>query len=116
MSEKELTVDETNYHIIPDDLYIASDCIIAIEYENTTRPVESITKYWWLLTCTDWLKHARMLKVVLLPLRPDFTRSRIEVIPLIGYHLADMYPRYFQFYYLWPEEMQSNNIEELLLR
>jgi hypothetical protein len=115
MSEKELKVDGTNGHIIPDDTYEVSDCIIAIEYENTKRPVESITKYWWLLTCTNWLTHAKMLKVVLLPLRPDFVRSRIEVIPILGNQLAAMYPQYFQFYYLSPERMQSDNIEQLLL-
>ena len=113
-TDQNLVVDGESYSIRPDDTYALRDAIVAIEYEDTKRPVESITKYWWLLMCTSWLTHKVPLKCVLFPLRDDFVRSRIEVIPILGRELAAKYPGAFQFYSLMPGELTEQALHSVL--
>lgn len=114
VSEQNLVLDGQSYPVRPDDTYYLADTVIAIEYEDTKRPVESITKYWWLLMNTNWLSHNKKLKCAIFPLRTDFVKSRIEVIPILGSELANKYPDSFEFGLLMPADLNEASIQALL--
>lgn len=113
-TEQNLTLNGRTYPVRPDDTYALSNALITIEYENAKRPVESITKYWWLLAATDWLTHGIALKCIFLPLGTDFVRSRIEVIPILGHELVAKYPGAFEFFFLMPDQLTTASIHSVL--
>ncbi|MDM1050357.1 MULTISPECIES: hypothetical protein [Sphingobacterium] len=55
-SDKKLIVNSNKYRIRPDDAFYFANKVFIMEYENNLRPVESISKYFWLFRQTDWLK------------------------------------------------------------
>ena len=88
-----------------DIFYKYPDKLIVIEIEQTKRPVESITKYWWLLESTDWYVNYEGLKIQYLIIFRPFKykdkwkmqmESRREQVKLIGTYLSEKYD-FFNF-------------------
>ncbi len=116
LDNKQLQLNKIKYRIQPDDTYIFKTKVIAIEYEKTKRPVESISKYWWLFTRTDWLEHAILLKTAILILNPKPNLIREDSLKILGEELALEYPKYFEFFYLPYNKIDKDNIRNLLIR
>ena len=61
---KKLIVNGSNYRIRPDDRFRNNHQMIIVEYENTKRQVESISKYWWLRKNTSWIDESIVIKLL----------------------------------------------------
>jgi len=114
-SNKQLVLNKKKYRIRPDDIYYFSEFVLLIEYENNKRPVESISKYWWLLEkikkdgiCCDKLKFCIFL------INNNIDEIRKESVRILGDELSKKYPDIFEFHYLMPENISKNNIEGII--
>jgi hypothetical protein len=112
-NDKSLILNGSNYRIRPDDAFYQKDCVIAIEYESNKRPVESISKYFWLFENTDWLKNTVTIHLLFIITNPDLSKKyeiRLKSIQILGNHLQNMYPKNFKFRYLDYSEINHQNI------
>lgn len=115
IDNKSLKIGNINYRIQPDDSYILNDSeIILIEYENNKRPVESISKYWWLFEKTDWLDRRIIIKLLLIITNPSLNEIRYDSIVLLGQELSKRYPDKFYFVCLDYQDLQPENINQKL--
>jgi hypothetical protein len=106
----QLIVAAQGFRIQPDDTYIFKDWVIVIEYEATKRPVESISKYWWLLEKTKWKSLNMRLSCLVLLLRPDLNDIRKESVLILGEELAARYPGLFSYRCLIPSAVSGETI------
>src|SRR3954469_1038865 len=60
-----LRFNSNNYRIMPDDAFYYPDKVLLFEYEKNKRPVESISKYFWLLKETPWLEENVKIKLLI---------------------------------------------------
>lgn len=117
--DRPFTFRGTRYYFRPDDTYIFPEYIIVIEYEAGDRPVESITKYWWLLSNPKWHEHNIKLKCLFLATRDlsshrKYTRHRIEIVPILGDELVAKFPNAFEFYFMPAEKITEVSIHRIL--
>ena len=108
LHNKKLIVNNSNYRIIPDDRFYSDKEMILIEYENTKRPVESISKYWWLFINTKWLNEKIRIKLFIIGLNDNHKGIRDESIEILGLELKLKFPESFDFYYI-PWNIVSKN-------
>lgn len=106
---KKLKINENNYRIMPDEQYIFPEKIILFEYEKNKRPVESITKYWWLLKKTDWLTQNINLELFLILENPKIDEIRQESCELLGKLLESQYHS-FRFHFFRFDKYAINEI------
>lgn len=114
---KELIVNNRKYRIRPDDAFYFANKAFIMEYENNLRPVESISKYFWLFRQTDWLKEN--IKILMLITINNSTvekehRIRVESVRELGMVLKQLYPNNFDFIVLNYSELNSTNIIQSL--
>jgi hypothetical protein len=100
LHNKKLIVNNSNYRIIPDDIFYYGKEMILIEYENTKRPVESISKYWWLLKNTKWLNEKIKIKLFIIGLNDAHKGIRDESVEILGSELKLKFPENIDFYYI----------------
>lgn len=114
IEDKQLVYKHNHYHIRPDEAFLYNNNVIIIEYESTPRPVESISKYWWLLKNTNWLENKTKIKYCIFVLEDHNQNIRRETVIILGEELETKYQEYFEFNYLLPEKICSENIIEKL--
>lgn len=100
LHNKKLIVSSSNYRIVPDDRFYKDKEMILIEYENTKRPVESISKYWWLLKNTNWLKEKIKIKLFIIGLNEVHKGIRDESVEILGSELKSKFPDSIDFFYV----------------
>ena len=111
--DKKLISNGNTFQIRPDDAFYFNDKVIIIEYENNLRPVESISKYFWLFTKTEWLKEN--LRIILL-LTVNNSRVeknykiRTESIQILGHELKKQYPKLFDFYFINYSDLKKEKL------
>jgi hypothetical protein len=110
----QLLVMHQGYRIQPDDSYIFNNRVIVIEYEKTKRPVESISKYWWLFENTSWKSLQMKMSCGLLLLNQDLNEIRTESVFILGRELEAKYPDYFKFSGIKPRELTEDNLRTLI--
>ncbi len=100
---KKLLNNGHSFQIKPDDAFYFSDKVIILEYENNLRPVESISKYFWLFEKTEWLNEKLKISLLLTinnrRLAEDY-KIRTESIQILGAELQKKYPFLFDFHFL----------------
>lgn len=111
---KRLKVNNNNYHIIPDDAYKYNSTLLVIEYEGTARPVESITKYWWLFNSTNWIDNNMIVKLLIIGLSERHKGIRDESIRILGDELCCKFPNNFFFFYIPWDKVNKDVIVEIL--
>jgi len=117
--DKELISNGHSFQIRPDDAFYFPSKLIIVEYENNLRPVESISKYFWLFKKTEWLKEK--LKIYLL-LTINNSRVennyklRTESIQILGNDLKKQYPSLFDFYFLNHSELNKDKLISALTK
>lgn len=111
--DKILEVGGVKFKIRPDDTFYLDDQVIIVEYERTRRPVESITKYFWLLKNTEWLSLGIPIKLLFVIASPELKASniRLETIVLLGDMLKEEYPQEFSFSFLYYPELSEQRIQ-----
>ena len=115
-NNKELKINNSKYRIKPDDIFYFKDSneIILIEYENTKRPIESISKYWWLLERTNWLNEEIKIQLLILGLYNKLNEIRNESIQILGSELKYKYSKDFDFFYIpWKNVSELEIIKKL---
>jgi hypothetical protein len=110
LSNKQLVVRDMRFRIKPDDAYIYNDRVLIIEYENTKRPVESISKYWWLFEKNQWKSLQVKMCYCIFLLGRDSNEIRRESILILGRELSAKYPDLFFFYCLDQHEISETTI------
>ena len=111
---RKLVVNNSDYRIIPDDRYYGDNEMIFIEYENNKRPVESISKYWWLLKNTEWLKEKIKIQLLIIGLNEAHKGIRTESIQIIGSELKLKFPENIDFYYIPWDRVTKNEVLKVL--
>ena len=111
---QQLMLNGKKYRIQPDDTYIFEDRVVAIEYEKNKRPVESISKYWWLFYKTDWESNNIKMNYFILIIRHDLNEIREESIIILGDKLQKDKKDKFSFFYLSATELSEKNIKNIL--
>lgn len=113
-NDKALNYCGTNYGLRPDESFLFANSYFLVEYENNNRPVESISKYFWLLKNTDWLTHGISISLLIIITNVDLERKykmRIESIEVLGIVLEELYPGNFKFGFLRNHEISKTNID-----
>ncbi len=108
-----LQLNGRNYRIMPDDAFYHSDRVLLFEYENNKRPVESISKYFWLFNNTEWLKENIKIKLLLTINNQEVEAEyaiRTESIQILGKKLNQEYPNNFDFHFLNYSELTEENL------
>lgn len=105
-----LRFNNFSYQIRPDDAFYYSDQILLFEYENTQRPVESISKYFWLFEKTDWLEQDVKIKLLFTINRQNVNTIRTQSIEILGRLLNEKYPNKFDFYFLQYRELNKESL------
>jgi ribosomal protein S17E len=100
-----------SYRIEPDDAFYYQDNILLVEYENNKRPVESISKYYWLFKNTNWLEAGLKIKLLLTINKGRINAIRTETIKILGDELTEKYPSKFNFCFI---EYNALNEETLI--
>lgn len=117
--DKKLFHNGHSFQIRPDDAFYFSDKVIIVEYENNLRPVESISKYFWLFEKTEWLNEK--LKICLLltinnrRLAEDY-KIRTESIQILGAELQKQYSVLFSFHFLNFTDLNQDRIFNELIK
>lgn len=102
---------DKHYQIRPDDAFLYEDNILLVEYENNDRPVESISKYYWLFENTKWLEEADLkIKLLLTINTPGINAIRRQTIPILGEKLKKEYPQMFDFCFIDFNELNEENL------
>ncbi len=98
----ELRFNKNKYRIKPDDAFYLSDKILLFEYENNKRPVESISKYFWLLNELDWLNENIKIKLLITINNEKLGNDKIRTqsILILGKLLKQIKSDYFDFHFL----------------
>ena len=109
--DRTLVYEGNSYRIRPDDAFYYQDNILLVEYENNARPVESISKYYWLFENTNWLKEALKIKLLLTINIENINTIRTETIQILGNELKAKYPLKFDFCFI---EYNALNEETLV--
>jgi hypothetical protein len=110
---KKLVSNEYSFQIKPDDAFYFQDKVIIVEYENNLRPVESISKYFWLFKNTEWSKvnfKMRLLLTINNKRLAEKYKIRTESIKILGAELQRQYPILFDFYFLSFADLNQNKI------
>jgi hypothetical protein len=97
---KTLIYENNPYRIRPDDAFYYQDNILLVEYENNKRPVESISKYYWLFKNTNWLEEALKINLLLTINRENINTIRTETIQILGDELKAKCPLKFDFCFI----------------
>jgi hypothetical protein len=111
--DKKLIFNGHSFQIRPDDAFYFPNKVIIVEYENNLRPVESISKYFWLFTKTEWRKEK--LKIYLLltinnsRLENNY-KIRTESIQILGDELKKQYPDLFDFSFLNYSDLNKDKL------
>lgn len=114
LHNRKLNLNNENFRIVPVDRFDWYDDIILIEYENTKRPVESISKYWWLLKKTDWLKKDKRIKLLVIGLNQAHKGIRDETLRILGSELELLFKDVFKFYYIPWNTVSEKEILKML--
>ncbi len=111
--DKSLKINGQNFRIRPDDTFYIDNEVIIVEYERTKRPVESITKYFWLFNNTDWLEYNRSIKLFFIIATDELKQNniRVETVILLGNLLEKEYPNNFKFRFLHYHELEERRIK-----
>lgn len=109
-----LKIGAKNYRIIPDDVFIEGAFLYIVEYENTKRPVESISKYWWLFQNTDWLANNLSIKLLFIGLNEAHDGIRGASVQILGRELSNKYPKRFSFFYIPWNGVSEHSLQELM--
>ena len=100
--QRNLVVDKVDFRIRPDETFEVSKGFLLLEYERTRRPVESVSKYWWLFYGTDWLNSRKRISLVLFLLESKDLIRR-ETVVILGRELQRRFPQLFSFSFVSPE-------------
>ncbi len=111
---KQLILKNVKYSIRPDEYFVFENKITVIEYEKTKRPVESISKYWWLLHKTDWLINNMEMSLIFISLNPKTNKIRKESILLLGKELEAKFINNFHFYFVDSIQLKQIPLNKLL--
>jgi len=114
LHNRNLNVNNVNFRLVPDDRFDWNDDIILIEYENTKRPVESISKYWWLFKNTDWLKKDKRIKLLVIGLNEAHKGIRDETLRILGSELELLFKNAFKFFYIPWNTVSEKEILKIL--
>ncbi|CAN5702674.1 hypothetical protein BH20ACI4_BH20ACI4_10710 [soil metagenome] len=106
-----LTYGNIPYQIRPDEAFYYQDNILLVENENNKRPVESISKYFWLFKNTNWLVTGLRIKLLLTINKEGINAIRTETIQILGNELTEKYPSEFDFCFI---EFNDLNEETLI--
>ena len=107
---EQLLINNNGYRIRPDDAFYYPDKVLLFEYENNARPVESISKYYWLLENTNWLKENIRIQFLITVNNANLNNIRSESIQILGEGLNQQYPNNFDFHFLNYAELTEENI------
>ncbi len=107
-----LKLNLNKYRIMPDDAFYYPNRVLLFEYENNARPVESISKYFWLLKNTDWLKENIKIKLLLAINKEKLGKDEIRTqsIQIWGNLLNQLFPNDFDFHFLNFDELNEENL------
>lgn len=106
----DLRINNNNYRIRPDDAFYYQDRVLLFEYENTLRPVESISKYFWLLKNTAWLNENRKIELLITINNVRTIEIRTQSVQILGELLNQQYPNNFDFHFLTYDELTEENL------
>jgi len=113
--DSELTFGGKHYYIRPDCTYILPNKIVVFEIEKNIRPVESISKYWWLFKKTDWVSNnIKLICCIFLIERALDSPIRVEAVSILGEELEKLYPILFKFKCLTEKWIKECNLKELI--
>jgi hypothetical protein len=110
--ETRLEINGNNYRIEPDDAFYYPDRVLIFEYENNKRPVESISKYFWLLKRTNWLNENKKIKLLITINNNRPNEIRNDSVEILGNLLNHLYPNNFEFQFLNNIELTEENLLE----
>lgn len=108
-----LSFNGKTYRVRPDEAFYFSDNILLIEYENNLRPVESISKYFWLFEKTNWIKEAVKINLLLTINNQKIETNykiRIETIQILGNELKRQYTSMFNFCLISYSDLNESKI------
>lgn len=111
---RQLTMNNNKYMIQPDETYITKSEVIIVEYEKNKRPVESISKFWWLLKKTNWISEGVIIKMLLIGLNPVHKGIRSDSIEILGHELEKQFPDQFKFFYIPHDKVTTEEIMQNL--
>ncbi|MFC0604964.1 hypothetical protein [Winogradskyella pulchriflava] len=117
--DKVLLLNRVSYKIRPDDSFYFKDKIILIEYENNLRPVESISKFYWLFEKTKWLQEAMPIHLLFIITNDRVEkkyRIRTESIEILGKKLMQLHPKHFKFSFINKSDISQIKIKSELKR
>lgn len=112
----QLQADGRKFRVKPDEQFLLKRGHLLVEYEGTRRPVESVSKYWWLLYATDWRKTRQRVGLVVLLLDDSVNEIRVQSIELLGEKLHRALPRTFGFWAVRPANIGPPAIHRTLGR
>ncbi len=107
-----LRLNGNSYQIKPDDAFYYADKVLLFEYENNKRPVESISKYFWLFENTNWLTNNIKIKLLLTINKEKLGKDgiRTQSIKILGNILSQLYQDKFDFHFLNYDELTEENL------
>lgn len=117
--DKVLALNNVSFRIRPDDSFYFKDRIVLIEYENNLRPVESISKFYWLFEKTDWLEYKLPIHLLFIITNERVEKKykiRTESIEILGKKLMLLQPEHFKFSFINNSEISQTKIESELKR
>jgi hypothetical protein len=112
--DKVLRCNGESFRIRPDDMYLFKDRILIVEYENNKRPVESISKYFWLFENTKWLQLNMPIHLMLIitnKIVEEKYKIRTESIKILGDALEAKYSKLFKFIFINNSEINKGKLE-----
>jgi hypothetical protein len=113
-SRSELTIGDSCYRIQPDEHFMFTNTHLLIEYEKNKRPVESISKYWWLFYRSNWLQNKQKLILVFILLDDYCNQIRSETVSLLGQELEKRFPESFNFFFIPPDNSNIQIFKNIL--
>jgi hypothetical protein len=111
---RQLTAEGKEFCIKPDENFEFPQGHLLIEYEKTKRPVESISKYWWLFYKKKWLRVRRRILLVFILLNPQQDQIRSESVKILGEELEKRFPELFKFFFIAPDAIGRSQIENVI--
>ncbi len=113
-SNEALIAGARKFRIRPDDNFEFRGGHLLIEYEDTKRPVESISKYWWLFYKTEWPQTNRRIALVFFLVNLHVDQIRSESVNILGGELEKKFPTLFSFFFVPPNAMSSKEVQAVL--
>ena len=110
---RQLKINGKPFRLRPDEHFVYPHGHLLVEYELNRRPVESISKYWWLLCRSDWLENGQRIALVIMLLDSAVNDIRAESVELLGHELEKRYPEAFSFFYAPPDGMTASQIRQV---